>query len=217
MRTRIKGAEGTCVLIVEDEPRLRSILTEGVRECGYRASGVRTGEEALAAMRDVPSDIAILDLNLPGMDGLQCFEKLKERWPDIAVVILTGFGTLEAAQRAIQLGVVEFLTKPASLGDLEQALHQAWQSLPAQTPEYLSGDSFGPADTTSGVGTAPHDRPLHDLEREWILAALKRHNGSREAAAAELGISVRKLYYRLSEYQRGVGEADTGGHRCKGR
>ncbi len=207
MRTRTKGVEETCVLIVEDEPRLRSILIEGVRECGYQASGVRTGEEALAAMEDPPADIAVLDLNLPGMDGLQCFEKLKERWPDTAVIIRTGFGTLEAAQRTIQLGVVEFLTKPASLGDLERALHRAWQSLPAQSPEYLFGDSFEPADTTADVGTAPHVRPLHDLEREWILAVLKRHQGHREAAAAELGMSVRKLYYRLSEYQQSVDEA----------
>ncbi len=53
--------------------------------------GVRTGEEALAAMEDAPADIAILDLNLPGMDGLQCFEKLKERWPDIAAANALGF------------------------------------------------------------------------------------------------------------------------------
>lgn len=199
MRNRSQGIEGARVLIVEDEPRLRSILTEGVRECGFCAGGVRTGEDALDAMRNAPSDIAILDLNLPGMDGLQCFEKLKEGWPDIAVIILTGFGTLEAARRAIQLGVVEFLTKPVSLGDLEKALHRAWQSLPVQMPEESPGESPGPDDTTPSA--APAVRPLHALEREWILATLERHGGNREAAAAELGISVRKLYYRLSEYQ----------------
>ncbi len=209
MRTRIKDMEETSVLIVEDEPRLRSILTEGVRECGFRATGVRTGEEALVAMQAAPCDIAILDLNLPGMDGLQCFEKLKERWPDVAVVILTGFGTLDAAQRAIRLGVVEFLTKPASLGDLEKALHRAWRSVPAPVPEHWTSDNLRPADTRSDVGATSPVRPLRDLERAWILAALERHDGNREAAASELGISVRKLYYRLSEYQQRPGDVDT--------
>ncbi len=207
MRRRPKSAEETFVLIVEDEPRLRSILAEGVRECGYRASGVRTGEEALASLEDAPSDIAILDLNLPGMDGLQCFDRLKKRWPDIAVIVLTGFGTLEAAQHAIQLGVVEFLTKPASLGDLEKALHRAWRSLPADAPEDIPRESPVPADKLPGTGTAPAARRLQDFERDCIMAALKRHNGNREAAAAELGISVRKLYYRLSEFQHRAGDA----------
>jgi len=201
MRSRTKDLHETRVLIVEDEPRLRSILIEGVQECGFPAAGVRTGEEALAAMEVTASDIAIVDLNLPGMDGLQCFEKLKERWPETAVIVLTGFGTLEAAQRAIRLGVVEFLTKPASLGDIEKALHRAWRSLtPPDTP--------GAEGASIGVATGPHAadplneiRPLRDLEQEWILAALKRHGSNREAAAAELGISVRTLYYRLSEYQ----------------
>ena len=209
MHNMPKSVEETFVLIVEDEPRLRSILTDGVRECSFRAGGVRTGEEAFAAMEDAPADIAILDLNLPGMDGLQCFEKLKERWPDIAVVILTGFGSLEAAQRAIQLGVVELLTKPASLGDLEKALHRAWRSLPAGAPADLPSENLGPPDKTASAGAAPSVRPLRDLEREWVMAALTRHNGNREAAAAELGISVRKLYYRLSEYQRGADEANS--------
>ncbi len=208
MRTRTKGVEETCVLIVEDEPRLRSILTEGVRECDFRASGVRTGEEALAAFEDAPSDIVILDLNLPGMDGLQCFQELKDRWPDVAVVILTGFGTLEAAQRAIQLGVVEFLTKPASLGDLEKALHRAWRSLSANAPDNIAGERPIPADKPADAGTAPAAGRLQDLEREWILAALERYGGNREAAAAQLGISVRKLYYRLSDYQGSAGDSD---------
>lgn len=208
MRDRPKSVENTVVLIVEDEPRLRSILAEGVRECRYQAAGVSTGEDALVAMKDAPADIAILDLNLPGMDGLQCFEKLRNRWPDLAVIVLTGFGTLEAAQRAIQLGVVEFLTKPASLGDLEKALHRAWRSLPAQAPEGIAGDSVVSTQQPAGKESAAAARPLEDLEREWILAALERHHGNREAAAAELGISVRKLYYRLSEYQ---GRAADGG------
>ncbi|MGD2111409.1 MAG: response regulator [Phycisphaerae bacterium] len=209
MRSKSTNPEEVSVLIVEDEPRLRSILTEGVRECGYQAGGVRTGEEALAAMESHPADIAILDLNLPGMDGLQCFEKLRERWLDVAVVILTGFGTLDAAQRAIQLGVVEFLTKPASLGDLEKALHRAWQSLPACSHEEPAEESSVPVGEETDADTIPATRALQDLERKWILSALERHHGNRDAAAAELGISVRKLYYRLSEYQEHGGDAES--------
>lgn len=124
------------------------------------------------------------------------------------MVILTGFGTLEAAQRAIQLGVVEFLTKPASLGDLEKALHRAWRSLSANAPDNIPGERPIPADKPADAGTAPAAGRLQDLEREWILAALERHGGNREAAAAQLGISVRKLYYRLCDYQGSAGDSD---------
>ncbi len=194
-------AELTRVLIVEDEDRLRTVLMEGVRDIGFPAVGVRCAEDAVRAMEQAPSDIAILDLNLPRMDGLKCFELLRERWPDLQVIILTGFGTLEAAQTAIKLGVVEFLTKPASLGDIEQALHRAWRRRPAPAPVAEAVSSEEPDDGDADPGEPGHPPTLRDIERESIYAALERHHGNREKAAEELGISVRKLYYRLAEYE----------------
>ncbi|MFQ5461410.1 MAG: response regulator transcription factor [Phycisphaerae bacterium] len=201
----LKTTENTTVLVVEDEARLRDVLTASARECGFKAGAARCAEEALEAMEKKPRDIVLLDLNLPGMDGLSCIEILRQRWPATAVVILTGFGTLAAAQKAIRLGVIEFLTKPASLGDIEQALHRAWR-----VRFDVGEDEFGgTAAATTGDG-ARHRRSgapktLRDIQFHCILEALERHGGNRAAAATELGISERKLYYWLVEYRRAGG------------
>jgi len=197
----LKSPEETTVLIVEDEARLCDVLVTSARECGFSALSTHTAEQAITQMEQNPCDLVMLDLNLPRMDGLRCFEIIRQRWPDTSIVILTGFGTLQAAQQAIRLGVVEFLTKPASLGDIERALHRAWRIRFEVTEDQLAPSPKdrmnSPVDAaTSGQGRFP--KTMHEIEYECITAALARHNGNRAAAAAELGMSTRKLYYRLA-------------------
>lgn len=191
----------TTVLVVEDEARLRDVLVSSAEECGFRARSARAAEEAIAQMEQDPCDIVMLDLNLPCMDGLRCFEIVRERWPATSAVILTGFGTLQAAQQAIRLGVAEFLTKPASLGDIERALHRAWRMRFEVPEDHADNTTLIPTDDASDESL--HDLPqtMHEIEHECITAALDRHSGNRAAAAAELGMSTRKLYYRLNEYR----------------
>lgn len=202
MTKRPKAAEETTVLVVEDEPRLCDVLVSSAAECGFRAGAAGSAEEALRQMESEPRDIVLLDLNLPCMDGLQYFEILRNRWPTTSVVILTGFGTLAAAQRAIQLGVIEFLTKPASLGEIERALHRAWRAgVGAREPEAVEEppiDETPQASAASDVDSLP---TMSEIEHDCVVAALERHNGNRAAAAAELGISIRTLYYRLAGYK----------------
>ena len=71
----------------------------------------------------------MLDLNLPGEGGIEFFKKLRDRLPRVQGIVLTGFASLEAAREAIHLDVVEFLTKPCHLGELEQALDRAMRRL----------------------------------------------------------------------------------------
>src|SRR5258708_24507291 len=82
-------------------------------------------ELALKFMETQNIGIVILDLNLPGIDGIESLEKLRRRNRKVQAIILTGFGDLEAAKKAIHLDVVEFLTKPCTLGSLEVALARA--------------------------------------------------------------------------------------------
>jgi len=194
---------------VEDEPRVGQMLGSAMVELGYRASVVRTGEEAIKAMGERARAIVVLDLNLPGMSGLDCLKKMRENWPETAAIILTGFGDLAAAKEAIHLDVIEFLTKPAHLGDLEVALSRAEQRLHAGDLDRLRdkynkvGDSPPTPDLTDDAdATDPGPMQLADLERKAILDALARYDGNREQTAAELGISVRTLYYRLDEYKK---------------
>ena len=185
------------ILIVDDEPRMRDLLHRAITSWGHKANTARSGEEALRQMQAEPADIILLDLNLPAMSGLEFLERIRQTHPAAEVIILTGFGDHDAAKKAIHLDVVEFLTTPAHLGELEQALDRARKrleesALPAaiQPPPPMTAPDLPPATT------------LDELEREHILAALARNNGNRSATATELGISLRTLYYRLNEYQK---------------
>jgi DNA-binding NtrC family response regulator len=169
---------------------------------GFDAVAARSAEQTLKVLESNGDDIDIvlLDLNLPGVGGIELLGQIRQRWAHIQVVILTGFGNLDSAKKAIRLDAVDFLTKPCSLEELEIALAKARR----RRLELLQAPSIRePIDADSvPTGTSAPAMTLEDVERIHILAALDRHGGNRAAAAAELGISERTMYYRLGQYQR---------------
>lgn len=188
------------VLLVEDEARLREMLLRALAEMGFQPSAAGTGEAALRMLEREPHGIIILDLNLPLMSGMEFLTEVRQRQADVQVIVLTGFGDLDAARNAIHLDVVDFLSKPCALGDLEIALDRARSRLRKfAEPELPEPEEpkleFTPRETSPAVS-------LEDVERQTILAALEKNHGNRNATAAELGISLRKLYYRLAQYQK---------------
>lgn len=192
-----RSTPAPAVLIVEDEVRMREMLLRAVAEIGYVATSVGSAEQALKVLRRPEVEhprIVLLDLNLPGLNGMEFLERLRTDELDVQVIILTGFGSLEAARTAIRHDVADFLTKPCRLDELEVALSRAQSRLRRQLPQV---EGVEPA-ASDPAGT------LEDVERQHILAALERHNGNRALAAAELGISERTLYYRLARYSRGA-------------
>lgn len=200
---------GRRVMIVEDEPRLREMLGRAIREMDFQTEQAATAEAALEAITDHPVDIAICDLSLPGMDGLELCRRIRAGWPETQLIVLTGHGDLEAARTAIHLDVVEFLTKPCPLADIEVALDRALRrrqhGILARAIETTGGDqdlldSSGATPMTPS-DAAPTPVRLEDIEREHILEALARHDGNRAKTAEQLGISVRTLYYRLKTYE----------------
>ena len=199
---------GNDVLVVEDEVRVRDMLSRALKEMGFRSTLSPTAEAAFKFLAERSFDIVILDLNLPGMDGMEFLKRLRERNNNAEVIILTGFGSLESAKSAIHLDVVDFITKPYALGTLELALDRARKRIRARNigqgidEVSFEEESAAPArpaafDETSGGGEA-----LEETERKQILRVLQKHNGNRAATANDLGISLRKLYYRLGEYER---------------
>lgn len=192
------------VLIVEDEPNLRQMLMRAVRDMEFIAVSAASAEAAVPLMRQDPAEILVLDLNLPGMSGIEFLQLCRREWPEVQAIILTGYGDLTAAQQAIHLDVVDFLTKPCSLAEIEAALDRALRRRINAERKVPPDDLFRQTATIEEQGERDPQkaRTLDELERQCILAALDRHQGNRAAAAAELGISIRKLYYRLAEYQR---------------
>ena len=116
------------ILVVDDEPGVRSALSGVLRDEGYTVDAVSTGEECLERLTRASVDLIILDVWLPGMDGLATLARLRERQVDAQVVLISGHGNIESAVRAIKMGAFDFVEKPLSLEKtvlvIRNALHQ---------------------------------------------------------------------------------------------
>jgi two-component system, NtrC family, nitrogen regulation response regulator NtrX len=103
------------ILIVDDEPGVRSALGGVLRDEGYNVDAVDSGEACLDRLGRRVFDVVVLDVWLPGMDGLATLARMRERQVDAQVVIISGHGSVESAVRAIKMGAFDFVEKPLSL------------------------------------------------------------------------------------------------------
>jgi two-component system nitrogen regulation response regulator NtrX len=108
------------VLVVDDEPGVRSALGGVLRDEGYVVDAVDTGESCLERATRNSYDVIVLDVWLPGIDGLATLQRLRERQVDAQIVMISGHGNIESAVRAIKLGAFDFVEKPLSL---EKTVH----------------------------------------------------------------------------------------------
>ena len=189
------------VLVVEDESVQRTMLAKTLPDMGYTCDTAASGEEALRRLSESSYTIAMLDLNLPGIHGMDLFNQIRERWPQTSVIVLTGYGDLDSARQAIRLDVVDFLTKPCPLGEIERALEHAYQRYLVVNAEPSRLLPKPPEPSPIAPPEQRDDLNLQLIERDAIIEALKRAEGNRTVAAKSLGISVRTLYYRLSQYR----------------
>jgi DNA-binding NtrC family response regulator len=113
------------VLLVDDEEEFVETLAERMRNRGMEVATTSSGAEALERVDDEDFDVVVLDLKMPGIDGLEALERIKRRRPDIQVVLLTGYATVEKGVEAMKLGALEFLEKPVDLASLTDAIHKA--------------------------------------------------------------------------------------------
>src|SRR5216110_1358749 len=103
------------ILIVDDEPGIRQSLKGVLEDEGYKASVAESGEACIESLRKRPFDVVLLDVWLPGMDGLETLEKVREIENAPEVIMISGHGTIETAVRATKLGAYDFLEKPLSV------------------------------------------------------------------------------------------------------
>jgi two-component system alkaline phosphatase synthesis response regulator PhoP len=100
------------VLIVDDELPVRLTVREILRRAGHDAIAVASGEEALELIQSQPVEMALIDLVMPGMGGLELMQRLREVAPDTVLIVLTARGSMETAIQALRLGAHDYLTKP---------------------------------------------------------------------------------------------------------
>src|SRR5713226_5332354 len=103
------------VLIVDDESGIRESLSAVLQDEGYRAEAVESGEACLESLSKTNFDLVMLDIWLPGMDGLQVLEKIQALETPPVIIMISGHGTIETAVRATKLGAFDFIEKPLSI------------------------------------------------------------------------------------------------------
>jgi DNA-binding NtrC family response regulator len=113
------------ILIVDDEAELVQALVDRLKLRGIDARGVTAGEEALGLIRDETFDVALLDVKMPGLGGLELIRYIKRERPGLEVVLLTGHGSAKDAEDGKALGAFDYLMKPVKFESLLEILREA--------------------------------------------------------------------------------------------
>lgn len=103
------------ILIIDDEKDIRTALTGILEDEGYQVLNAESGIDGIECARQELPDLILLDIWMPGMDGLEVLERLKKQYPQVTVIMISGHGTIETAVRATKLGAFDFIEKPLSL------------------------------------------------------------------------------------------------------
>ena len=100
------------ILIVDDEKNIRLTLAQSLETLGMETDSAEDGKEALAKLKEKEFGLILLDLRIPGVDGMEVLRQVRENNPDIRIIIITAYGTIELAVEAMKLGAVDFIPKP---------------------------------------------------------------------------------------------------------
>jgi DNA-binding NtrC family response regulator len=119
------------LLLVDDEQEYVLVLAKRLAKRGYQVTKAFGGSEAIRALRHADYEVAVLDLKMEDMDGLEVLKIFKKMAPEMAVIMLTGHGSDKAAMEGIEYGAYDYLTKPCELEDLVRKIERACsESLP---------------------------------------------------------------------------------------
>lgn len=119
------SAKPARVLVVDDDKNQRGMLVFALETCGYSVAAAASGGEALDMAAASAFDAAICDVMMPGVDGLQTLERLREVQPGLKVIMATGFATPQSAVKSKRLGAFNYLAKPYEMNDLLDILERA--------------------------------------------------------------------------------------------
>lgn len=170
------------VLIVEDDAVFRERLVRALCDRGLHAEGAQEGHDALQRAREESPELAVVDLRMPDMSGLEVVRELKAIDPATRVVVLTGYGSIATALDAVRLGATHYLTKPADVDEILRAFERDAE------PETETGESDYEAPSLARV------------EWEHINRVLADCGGNISQAARTLGLHRRSLQRKLSKY-----------------
>jgi DNA-binding NtrC family response regulator len=127
------------VLIVDDEVEFLEVLVKRLRKRELAVNGVTSGREALALLKDNPVDVVVLDVKMPGMNGLETLREIKKDHSPVEVIMLTGHANMEAAIEGMEMGAFDYLMKPTEIDELVYKIQDAYK-------KKLLNEKTGPAE-----------------------------------------------------------------------
>jgi len=195
------------VLIVDDEESVRSALARSLTLLRYGADVAACGDQALEMLERTPYDVMLLDMRMPGLDGIEVMQRAGRMCSDLSIIVLTGHATLESAIAAVKSDAIDYLLKPASIHDIAVAVSKALQRRAEklrrqhlfQVMEQVLEEARGMEGPETPTETPPAPAPTYLLHADPIV--LDRESGLVVVAgvgdagnlSAELTISQAKL------------------------
>jgi DNA-binding response OmpR family regulator len=173
-RAKSRDDSAARLLVVDDEPQIRSALARGLGLMGYLVQEAGSGREALTLLKRAPCDAMVLDIFMPGMDGVEVMHRARQMYPDLAIVVLTGRPGLESAIAAVKSEVADYLLKPSSVHDIAGAVTRALQKRrermqgQQQLQELVQGLNQA-LNTMRQVAASPDLLPIAPASREPVL------------------------------------------------
>ncbi|GLC87951.1 response regulator [Lysinibacillus piscis] len=116
------------VLIVDDQQGIRLLLHEVLKKEGYLTYLAANGIEALKYAEEENLDCVLLDMKIPGMDGIEILRRLKQQWAQLPVLMMTAYGELDIVREAIELGAIRYFTKPFDIFEVRDEVNKILQS-----------------------------------------------------------------------------------------
>lgn len=166
------------ILVVDDEPQIRRIMRTTLTGAGYEVDDAKTGEEALARIREYRPDLVLLDINMPGMGGVETCKAIRLD-PNVAIIMLTVHNTEKAKVEALDAGADDFVTKPFSTPELLARIRAALRRVPV--PQ-----------------SSPNRVRIGDLTVDFALRTVSRAGGTNHLTPKELDI-LRYLIQHANE------------------
>ena len=161
---QVEGANFLNLLIIDDERAIRDVCREVAQSLGFNTAVADSAEHGYRMLDTQGIDVVLLDLKLPGAGGLEALRQIKERRPDAAVIVVTGYGTVQSAVQAMKNGAYDFVTKPFSIEELRLLLERVTTHLKLKTENRVLREKVKSKQGFGGiVGRAPEMEKLYRI------------------------------------------------------
>lgn len=124
------------ILVVDDEVMMRNLILKILESEGYQITMTSSGDEALAMLKENNYDLLLTDVKMPGMSGFELLKQVKKSWPDMVVIVMTGYGDAYTVKEALLLGADEYVSKPFKGHEVSLIVERAyWRLLSSRRSE----------------------------------------------------------------------------------